>query len=228
MEKSASLFAAGDQGEGDALSSSAEQAAALIAKAKHSKYIAQFFSLVFMAECRVALFTGCPETSVYNAIRKFVEASGGKCVGDKTPALLLSTTLWVLQEQERQFSRGLLHRGIEVFFNEGKSLGFYIHCPKNPISNACFTAKFPNCEVPDEIHASLPLWIPFIVGIRDVNQCSYTAICTALEVTLWSREEDFRKWRETYLSRTLVICHLEEEEEIRRASEPNALAGLNP
>jgi hypothetical protein len=116
-EKSASLVAAGDQGSVDALSSSAERAAALIATAEHSKHVAQFFSLVFMAECRVALFNGCSETSVYSAIRKFVEASGGKCNGDKTPALLLSTTLWVLQEQQRQFRRGLLHRGFELFFN---------------------------------------------------------------------------------------------------------------
>jgi hypothetical protein len=116
-EKSASLVAAEDQDSADALSSSAERAAALIAMAEHSKYVAQFFSLVFMAECRVALFTGCSETSVYNAIRKFLEATGGTCDGDKTPALLLSTTLWVLQERQRQFRRGLLHRGLELFFN---------------------------------------------------------------------------------------------------------------
>ncbi|KAK4107111.1 hypothetical protein N656DRAFT_720758, partial [Canariomyces notabilis] len=207
-EKSAFLVAAGDQGSVDALSSSAERAAALIATAEHSKHVAQFFSLVFMAECRVALFNGCSETSVYSAIRKFVEASGGKCNGDKTPALLLSTTLWVLQEQQRQFRRGLLHRGFELFFNEGTSLDFYIRCPKEPTSNARFTAKIPICEVPDEIQASLPLWLPFIVGIRNINQYSYTTICTALDVTLWSRDEDFQKWRDTYLSRTLVICHI--------------------
>jgi hypothetical protein len=116
-EKSTSLVAAGDQDSGDALSSSAERAAALITMAEHSKHVAQFFSLVFMAECCVALFTGCSKTSVYSAIRKFVEATGGTCNGDKTPALLLSTTLWVLQEQQRQFRRGLLHRGFELFFN---------------------------------------------------------------------------------------------------------------
>lgn len=116
-EKCASLVAAGDQDSGDALSSSAERAAALIATAKHSKHVAQFFSLVFMAECLVALFTGRSETLVYNAIRKFVETCGGKCNGEKTPALFLSTTLWVLKEQQRQFRRGLLHRGFELFFN---------------------------------------------------------------------------------------------------------------
>ncbi|KAK4243090.1 hypothetical protein C7999DRAFT_36589 [Corynascus novoguineensis] len=41
------------------------------------------------------------------------------------------------------------------------------------------------------------------------DDLAYTTICTVLEVTLWSWEEDFRKWRETYLSRTLVTCHLE-------------------
>jgi hypothetical protein len=117
VDKSDFLVAAGEQGPRDALSSSAERAAALIALAKHSEHVAQFFSLVFMAECRVALWTGCSETSVYNAIRKFVEATGGTCDGEKTPAWLLSGTLWVLQEQQRQFRRGLLHRGFELFFN---------------------------------------------------------------------------------------------------------------
>lgn len=54
---------------------------------------------------------------------------------------------------------------------EGSSLRFYAECPKEPIQNAHFTAKIPTCEVPGEIHASLALWLPFIVGIRDINQC---------------------------------------------------------
>ena len=120
-ETSASLVAAEDQDSGDTLSASAERAAALIATAEHSQHVAQFFSLVFMAECRVALFTGSSETSVYDAIRKFMAASGGEYKSDKTPRLLLTTMLWVLQEQQRQFDRGLLHRGFELFFN-GKYL----------------------------------------------------------------------------------------------------------
>lgn len=115
--RSDSPVAVGNQDSGDALSSSAERAAALIMTATNSQHIARFFSLVFMAECRVALLNGCKRASVYKAIQKFEEATGGNCNGDKTAPLRLSTTLWVLQEQQRQFRRGLLHRGFELFFN---------------------------------------------------------------------------------------------------------------
>ncbi len=110
-----------------ALSSTATKAGALIAAAKHSNHVAQFFSLVFMAECKVALFTGHPEDSVNNAIRKFIKDGGGTCVGEKVPALLLSTTLWVLQEQQRQFRRGLLHRSFELFFNGKRVTSLPLH-----------------------------------------------------------------------------------------------------
>ncbi|KAL2255672.1 hypothetical protein VTK26DRAFT_2917 [Humicola hyalothermophila] len=162
-----------------------------------------------MAECQVALVTGCPKTSVHHAIRKFVEATGGTFDGERVPAMLLWTTLWILQEQQRHVRRGLMHRGIEIFFSGGKSLWFYHACPRTPEENARFTNKFPTCKVPDEIHASLPLWVPFIVGIRNISRWSYTTICDALKVNLWSREDDFQKWRERYRSRTLVSCHLE-------------------
>jgi hypothetical protein len=67
-------------------------------------------------------------------------------------------------------SRQLLCLSSTNIITGGKSLWFYHACPRTPEENARFTNKFPTCKVPDEIHASLPLWVPFIVGIRNISR----------------------------------------------------------
>ncbi|KAK3332663.1 hypothetical protein B0T19DRAFT_342370, partial [Cercophora scortea] len=202
-----------------ALSSSAKTAGRMVATATNYTSIAHFFSLVFLAECEVAIVTGQPKSSVYLAVRTFIKASGRVCKGEKVPELYLSTIRWVLQEQQRQFKRGLLHRAFELFFNKGNDIQFYTRCPKDSELNDVFTAKFPLPEendegvreVPDEIHASLPLWIPFIVKLRAGELWSYKTICNALKVDLLCQDEDFGRFEAIYLSRILVARRLPNE-----------------
>ncbi|KAJ9133022.1 hypothetical protein NKR19_g9196 [Coniochaeta hoffmannii] len=111
-----------------------------------------------------------------------------------------------MKAQCQFFKRGLGHRAFEIFVNEGKSLRFYTRCPKDPGSNKRFTDKVPLCAAPDEIQASLPLWIPFFVKVN--TGWSYTSICEALGTRLLSEEEDFQKFKREYLK--LAACHIQE------------------
>lgn len=164
----------------DALNTFAWNAGSMVVAGKLGHNVSHFHSLVFIATCCVALYEGHPQSSVDDAQRGFLAASRGKCEARAGQlANDRAAVRWLLQEMQRQFRRGLQHRAFEIFLNgkgitlvassgtniitEGKSLNFYARCPRDPISNDVFTNKIPLCEVPDEIHASLPFWIPFFV-----------------------------------------------------------------
>ncbi|KAL2016143.1 hypothetical protein VTK56DRAFT_4234 [Thermocarpiscus australiensis] len=67
---------------------------------------------------------------------------------------------------QRQFRRGLRHRAFELFLLEGRDINFYKYCPKRIEENHTFTQNIPCCDVPDEIHACLPFWLPFLVKMN--------------------------------------------------------------
>ncbi|KAK3934396.1 hypothetical protein QBC46DRAFT_80221 [Diplogelasinospora grovesii] len=170
-----------------------------------------FLSMIFIATCCVALCDGHPESSVNAAQQEFLKASRGKCDGGaKDLAKDRQAVRWLLAEMQRQFRRGLRHRGFELFFLMGRSIQFYKYCPKEPKENNIFTKKIPCCEPPDEIQAALPLWIPFFVKLHVGKRWSYEKICEALQVNLLNREENFQHFQEIYSSRELVACRLED------------------
>lgn len=166
----------------DALMSMARSVGSLMATGKLHYNISQFMSLVFTAICCVALDQGHPQKAVEAVQRDSIRTKGVCNANSKQLGKHRSTVRWLLQEMQRQFRRGLGHRAFEIFINgkkialvfhqetnlipEGKTLHFYTKCPKGSESNERFTNTIPLCEVPDEIQASLPLWIPFFVKLN--------------------------------------------------------------
>lgn len=157
---------------------------------KLRQIIDQLLYRTFLATCIVASKQGCNLEDVDRAHRQYLEACGkSNDKGDNTLRRERATVLWELQEQQRQFRRGLLHRGFEIFIIgrwlvslisqyltaqiEGRDLSFSIKCPKKPEENAEFTKKIPLCEVPVEFQASLPLWIPIFVKFRNYSEWRY-------------------------------------------------------
>jgi hypothetical protein len=167
----------------DSLICFAENVREALAGSNSYSNISHFLSLIFVATCCVAKKKGYP---VDDAQRNLIEVSRGKC--DKALQPLLNdraSVIWLLQEMQRQFRRGLRQRAFELFFlstsrsvsprishpgtylvTGGKGLAFYGQCPKEADENAIFTNKIPLCDVPEEVHASLPLWIPFFVKLH--------------------------------------------------------------
>ncbi|KAH6632459.1 hypothetical protein F5144DRAFT_490897, partial [Chaetomium tenue] len=195
----------------ETLLSFAQNVGEALAGTKSNSKISQFLSLIFVATCCVASKEGHPLSLVNNAQRKLLEASRGECRrSDRSLMNDRASLIWLLQEMQRQFRRGLWQRAFELFFSvSGRELSFYGQCPKEPDENAIFTGKFPRCEVPDEIQASLPLWIPFFVKVHIGDRWSYSTICRTLGVDLLNREEDFHRFAETLKSKKLIACQLE-------------------
>ncbi|KAH8909457.1 hypothetical protein BR93DRAFT_924438 [Coniochaeta sp. PMI_546] len=191
----------------DVLNAFAHNSGKSLVKGQFTQMLSHFNSLVFIATCQVALDQGHPKSGVDDAQRQFLEESSGKCeAAPKQLAKHRSAVRWLLQEQQRQFRRGLGHRGLEIFINEGRDINFYTKCPKRSGSRDLFTNQIPLCKVPDEIQASLPFWLPFFVKFITGDRWSYTEICKALDIDLLSQEEDYQSWKRVYLSRTLVAC----------------------
>lgn len=163
----------------DALESIAKNAAS-----PRAANTTRFHELIFLAICTVALGEGHPEESVNRAQLVYLAACGRR--SDRSSKRLMTDralVIWLLQAMRRQFRRGLLHRAFEIFFIckpicsccvatspepdiivAGQSLSFYESCPKTKDSEE-FAGLFPTFA-PDEIHASVPLWIPFLIKSR--------------------------------------------------------------
>lgn len=138
--------------------------------------IANFQSLVFTAICEVAIYCGHSLEGVNDAHRLFLTTSrDGTCNASGLTLQKYRVALrGILQEMQRQYRRGLRHRGLEIFFictmpvkvfclanscAVGGSITSYTRWSKPslaPYGDAVAT-------VPDEIHASCPLWIPMFV-----------------------------------------------------------------
>ncbi|KAH8910552.1 hypothetical protein BR93DRAFT_964422 [Coniochaeta sp. PMI_546] len=196
----------------ETLKSMARNVGSHMVKSRFERNLSHFMSLVFTAACCVALYAGHPEPLVAAAQREFLAASQGKgkCTAANTHLRKCrSTVKWVVQEQQRQFERGLEHRAFELFFNEGKSLHFYNRLPKKGEPMKLFTDNIPRCKVPAEIQASLPLYLPFCVAIFAGDRWRVSTICKALGVTLLSRDEEYQSWKGVLLSGKLVACRIQ-------------------
>jgi hypothetical protein len=80
--------------------------------------MSHFLSLVSTAICRVAKNKRYPLKSVDAALKGYLEERKGIChAGPKQLREYRAAVGWLLQEQQRQFRRGLGHRAFELFFN---------------------------------------------------------------------------------------------------------------
>ncbi|KAM7191154.1 hypothetical protein V8F33_009025 [Rhypophila sp. PSN 637] len=178
---------------------------------KNHVVASRFLSLVFLAACQVAIYQGHSKQEVESAQREFLRASrnGGECRAEsETLADDRTAVFWLIGEMERQTRRGLQHRAFEIFYLAGKTINFYKNCPRNPEENQQFTGRIPLCNTPEEIQASLPLWIPFFIA-TNFEEWNYSTICEALGTTILNTDEDFRHFRETHQSRKIGVCRVQ-------------------
>ncbi|KAM7182897.1 hypothetical protein V8F33_013949, partial [Rhypophila sp. PSN 637] len=178
---------------------------------KNHVVASRFLSLVFLAACQVAIYQDHPKQEVEDAQRGFLKASrgGGECRAESEAlANDRAAVFWLIGEMERQTRRGLQHRAFEIFYLAGKTINFYKDCPKDPEENKEFTGRIPLCNTPEEIQASLPLWIPFFIA-TNFEEWDYSTICKALGTTILNTDEDFRHFHETHQSRKIRVCRVE-------------------
>jgi hypothetical protein len=98
------------------LSGLAKACSSAFVAGKLQSIIGQLLYRIFLATCIVASKKGYDPEDVDRAHRQYLSACGKfNGQGENTLHRERSTVLWELQEQQRQFRRGLLHRGFEIF-----------------------------------------------------------------------------------------------------------------
>ena len=96
----------------------AERSGNAIIEGKGHLKCATFLSVVFVCICIVAVGEGHPRHEAYAALRRYLTVVNGKnyICDDKKLGDYINGVRWLLQEQQRQFRRGLSYRAFELFF----------------------------------------------------------------------------------------------------------------
>lgn len=92
-----------------------EQVRKMIVGSKFAETISNYSSLVFIAACCVALKNGHPTDLVDAAQNSFYQVKREGSSQKHHLAADRSAVLWLIQEMERQYHRGLKHRAFEMF-----------------------------------------------------------------------------------------------------------------